>query len=67
MVITITPFDPLAPYADVAEASFNTVILSISELFNEAKALNELTALDPEKFELFTGTPSITIMDHYPH
>ena len=56
VLINITPFAPLEPYIAVADASFSTVILSISAGLIEFKAF-----LDPPTPPSFKGTPSTTI------
>ncbi|MFN8135495.1 MAG: hypothetical protein U0Z17_09820 [Bacteroidales bacterium] len=35
VVIRMTPFDPLDPYMDIADASFNTSIEAISALLRK--------------------------------
>ena len=56
VLIKITPLAPLEPYIAVADASFKTVILSISAGLIEFKAF-----LEPPTPPSFNGTPSTTI------
>ena len=63
VVITITPFDALGPYIAVAEASFNTSILSISSgLIPEIAFPNKFTKSKSLMLvgSIFTGSDKIT-------